>query len=174
MSGKSELRRSVVAMIVFLAVIALYLLVKVPVKTTVKQDVPLDIYENGVVVGETAVHMDGTYCSFLIETEDRFNGRFEIEVADRTCHVYSTASITWPKDREWQTILYFNSGDAFIKEFGLNYIILINPDMTEMAIQLTDGRVLASSETMYRIYVEHFDYDTEKDVTDIIGGIPEF
>ena len=175
MRKKSELRRSVIGLVILAVLIVGFILWNYGIRTDIKQDVTLDIYENGVVVGETAVHMDGTRANHLFGHDDRFAGRFEIELAERTCHAYSSASITWPEDgRQWQTILYFNSGDSFFKEFGLNHCILINPEMTEMAIQLTDGRVLASSETMYEIYTEHFEYDAETGTVTITDGIPEF
>ena len=58
--------------------------------------------------------------------------------------------------------------------FGIEHNLLINPDMTEMAIQMEDGRVLASSEKVYEIYMEYFTYNAANGTTGIASGIPEF
>ena len=176
MREKAELRRSIIALTIFGLLIAAFALVNTSVKTEIKGDVPLDIYENGVVVGETSVHIDGQRGHFLVgKQEDYFSGRFEIELIDRTCNEHYTAHIEWMEDgREYQTIMYFGGGDFFLEQFGLNHVMLVNPTMTEMVIQMRDGRVLASSEAVYNIYMEHFTYNSANGTTGFSSGIPEF
>lgn len=181
MSEKAELRRSILALIVFAVAIVLFSLLKTGFKTEIQRDVHLDIYENGAVVGQTVVHIDGTRAELLlgklIEQEDNFAGRFAVELAERTCSEHTSVRILWHEydyGLTYQTISFWHAGDIFADGFGIEHVLLINPDMTEMAIQMTDGRVLASSQKVYDIYMEHFEYHIENGSTGIVGVVPEF
>ena len=181
MSDAMKEKISKLALIVFAVAIALFSLVKTPFKTEIKRDVTLDIYDNGAVVGQTVVHIDGTRAEFLlgkfIDQDDNFTGRFAIELAERTCHELTSAAIWW-RDHgggmTYQNIAYFSAATSLSDDKTVDHVLLINPDMTEMAIQMTDGRVLASSEKVYNIYMEYFEYHIETGTTRITGGLPEF
>ena len=181
MSDAMKEKISKLALIVFAVAIALFSLVNTSFKTEIKRDVTLDIYDNGAIVGQTVVHIDGTRAEFLLgkltKQEDNFVGRFAIELAERTCSEHTSVWILWHEydyGLTYQTITFWNAGDVFADRFGLEHCLLINPDMTEMAIQMEDGRVLASSEKVYEIYMEYFEYHIETGTTRITGGLPEF
>ncbi len=175
MSDAMKEKISRLALIVFAVAIVLFSLVNTSFKTEIQHNVMLDIYDNGVVVGETAVHIDGTRAHFLVGQEDSFTGRFAIDLAERTCSEHTSVQILWLEDGlDHQSIMFFNGGDFFADGFGVNNVLLINPTMTEMAIQMTDGRVLASSEKVYDIYMEYFTYNAANGTTGIASGIPEF
>ena len=74
----------------------------------------------------------------------------------------------------YQNIAYFSAATSLSDDKTVDHVLLINPEMTEMAIQMTDGRVLASSEKVYNIYMEYFEYHIETGTTRITGGLPEF
>ena len=181
MSDAMKEKISKLALIVFAVAIALFSLVKTPFKTEIKRDVTLDIYDNGAVVGQTVVHIDGTRAEFLLgkltKQEETFTGRFAIELAERTCHELTSAAIWW-RDHgggmRYQGITYFSAATSLSDDKTVDHVLLINPDMTEMAIQMTDGRVLASSEKVYDIYMEYFTYNAANGTTGITSGIPEF
>ena len=181
MSDAMKEKISKLALIVFAVAIALFSLVNTSFKTEIQRDVNLDIYENGVVVGQTVVHIDGTRAEFLLgkltKQEDNFVGRFAIELAERTCSEHTSVKIHWREydyGLQYQNIYFWHAGDIFADGFGIEHNLLINPDMTEMAIQMEDGRVLASSEKVYNIYMEYFEYHIETGTTRITGGLPEF
>ena len=168
-------------LIVFALLIVLFSLTKTAFKTDIQRDVTLDIYENDTVVGETVVHMDGTYAEFLLgkllKQENNFVGRFAVELAERTCSEYTSVKIIWREYNyglAYQNIYFFHAGDIFADGFGIGNTLLINPEMTEMAIQMEDGRVLASSEAVYDIFMEHFRYNPETGTMRVTGGIPKF
>ena len=71
-------------------------------------------------------------------------------------------------------VTYFNAATSLRDDETVKYTLLINPEMTEMAIQMTDGRVLASSEKVYDIYMEYFTYNAANGTTSIASGIPAF
>ena len=181
MSDAMKEKISKLALIVFAVAIALFSLVNTSFKPEIKQDVTLDIYDNGAIVGQTVVHIDGTRAEFLlgkfIDQDDNFTGRFAIELAERTCHELTSAAIWW-RDHgggmTYQNIAYFNAATSLSEGETVECALLINPDMTEMAIQMTDGRVLASSEKVYDIYMEYFTYNAANGTTGITSGIPEF
>ena len=181
MSDAMKEKISKLALIVFAVAIALFSLVKTPFKTEIKRDVTLDIYDNGAVVGQTVVHIDGTRAEPLLgnltKQEETFTGRFAIELAERTCHELTSAAIWWRNHgggMMYQNITYFSAATSLSEGETVECALLINPDMTEMAIQMTDGRVLASSEKVYNIYMEYFEYHIETGTTRITGGLPEF
>lgn len=175
MSDAMKEKISKLALAVFAVAIVLFSVLNTPSKTEIKQDVALDIYENGMIVGETAVHMDGVRVEYLMGKEDDYVGCFAIDLAERTCSEHTSVQIIWLEDGlEHQNIMFFNGGDFFADGFGVNNVLLINPDMTEMAIQMTDGRVLASSEKVYDIYMEYFTYNAANGTTGIASGIPAF
>ena len=181
MSDAMKEKISKLALIVFAVAIALFSLVNTSFKTEIKRDVTLDIYDNGAIVGQTVVHIDGTRAEFLLgkltKQEDNFVGRFAVELAERTCSEHTSVWILWHEydyGLTYQTITFWHAGDVFADGFGLEHYLLINPDMTEMAIQMEDGRVLASSEKVYDIYMEYFEYHIETGTTRITGGLPEF
>ena len=181
MSDAMKEKISKLALAVFAVAIALFSLVNTSFKTEIKRDVTLNIYDNGVVVGQTVVHIDGTRAEFLlgklIDQDDNFAGRFAIELAERTCHELTSAAIWW-RDHGggmmYQNITYFNAATSLRDDETVKYTLLINPEMTEMAIQMTDGRVLASSEKVYDIYMEYFTYNAANGTTSIASGIPAF
>ena len=181
MSDAMKEKISKLALIVFAVAIALFSLVNTSFKTEIKQDVTLDIYDMGTVVGQTVVHIDGTRAEFLLgnltKQEETFTGRFAIELAERTCHELTSVAIWW-RDHgggmTYQGITYFSAATSLSEGETVEYTLLINPDMTEMAIQMTDGRVLASSEKVYNIYMEYFTYNAANGTTGITSGIPEF
>lgn len=181
MSDAMKEKISKLALIVFAVAIALFSLVNTSFKTEIQRDVHLDIYENGAVVGQTVGHIDGTRAEFLLgnltKQEETFTGRFAIELAERTCSEHTSVWILWHEydyGLTYQTISFWHAGDIFADGFGIEHNLLINPDMTEMAIQMEDGRVLASSEKVYNIYMEYFEYHIETGTTRITGGLPEF
>ncbi|MBQ3256034.1 MAG: hypothetical protein IJA67_01280 [Oscillospiraceae bacterium] len=181
MSDAMKEKISKLALIVFAVAIALFSLVNTSFKTEIQRDVHLDIYENGAVVGQTVVHIDGTRAEFLLgnltKQEETFTGRFAIELAERTCHELTSAAIWW-RDHgggmTYQNIAYFSAATSLSEDKTVKHVLLINPDMTEMAIQMTDGRVLASSEKVYDIYMEYFTYNAANGTTGVASGIPEF
>ena len=180
MTEKRKEQLSKIYLIVFALVIVAFSLTKTSFKTDIQRDVDLDIYDNGVVVGQTVVHIDGTREDFLLgellkNQRDSFVGRFAIELAERTCSEHTSVQILWNEGAlNHQQISFWSGGDFLVNEFGVNHVMLINPDMTEMTIQMTDGRVLASSEKVYDIYMAHFTYNGNNGTTGIAGDIPEF
>ena len=181
MSEKRKEQLSKLILIVFALLIVLFSLVKTAFKTDIQRDVVLEIYENGAVVGQTVVHIDGTRAEFLLgkltKQEDVFTGRFAIELSERTCSEHTSVWILWHEydyGLSYQTISFWHAGSVFADGFGIEHTLLINPEMTEMAIQMADGRVLASSEAVYDIYTEYFTYNPKTGNTGIIGVVPEF
>ena len=181
MSDAMKEKISKLALIVFAVAIALFSLVNTSFKTEIHRDVTLDIYDNGTVVGQTVVHIDGTRAEFLLgnltKQEETFTGSFAIELAERTCSEHTSVWILWHEydyGLTYQTISFWHAGDIFADGFGIEHNLLINPDMTEMTIQMEDGRVLASSEKVYDIYMEYFTYNAANGTTGITSGIPEF
>ena len=181
MTEKRKEQLSKIYLIVFALVIVAFSLTKTSFKTDIQRDVDLDIYENGVVVGQTVVHIDGTRAEpllgKLLDQEDNFVGTFAVELAERTCSEHTSVWILWHEydyGLTYQTITFWHAGDVFADGFGIEHYLLINPEMTEMAIQMKDGRVLASSEKVYNIYMEYFTYNAVNGTTGIASGIPEF
>ena len=180
MTEQKKEQLSKLILLVFALLIAAFSLVNTSVKTEIRHDVALDIYDNGTVVGQTVVHIDGTREEFLLgelleNQRDSFVGRFAIELAERTCSEHTSVQILWNEGAlNHQQISFWSGGDFLVNEFAVNHVLLINPNMTEMAIQMKDGRVLASSEMVYDIYMAHFTYNGNNGTTGISGDIPEF
>ena len=81
--------------------------------------------------------------------------------------------LKWNSDTQnTQLIQYYSPG--LNHSDIINSTIIINPEMTQFAVSLKDGSILATSDEVYKIYTEHITYDPERGVTSFKGNIPAF
>lgn len=121
-----------------------------PFETTVRLAIPARIYQDGVVVGETTVHLEGRRSNYLLRDDQYYEGVFHIEAVERTGREGMRVKITWDGAREEQRILYYQN--ATFPELPLHGTLRIRRTLDAFALGLTDGRILATSQGMLEAY----------------------
>lgn len=147
--------KSILKVIVILA-FGFWILSKIPFYSSIKQEITADIYENGVVNGETIVFMEGEKSNYLFSKEQNYWGRFYIDCFERTGRDGMKAGIWWNfggRPDTTQKITYSqNASFPLINEIAP--FMFINEEMNQFAVEFADGRIIASSEEMYQKYME--------------------
>lgn len=121
-----------------------------PFETTKRLSVPAKIYQDGVVVGETLVHIEGRRSNYLLRDGQYYEGVFHIEALERTGREGMRAQIIWVEARETQRILYHQN--ATFPEMPLHGTLRIHRNLEDFALGLSDGRILATSQEMLEAY----------------------
>ena len=102
------------------------------------------MYQDGAVIAETSVFVKGTQKTFG-KGKDNFVGKFQVECLDKTMDEHLMARITWDSIGEgFHDIVYFRSGPEYV-ETGIQRYLYISRDMRSFALELDDGRIIATS-----------------------------
>lgn len=159
--------------VIAILVIGVWILSKMPFNKNINQEISAQIYENGVVTGETKVVIDGERSHYLFTDNESFHGKFYILSYEKTGRENMTASVEWNNEENIQRLLYFQNGT--FPSMDIVNTLIINDEMTEFALMFTDGTVAATSDEIYHIYTKHISYDRDKKVMSIndVKGIPE-
>lgn len=154
------------------AAAALWVLSLIPFTKEIDRTIPARIYEDGAVIGETALSLKGEKTRYLFGRENSYNGTFAIGCYERSCRDGALASVTWEKEMNYQRLHWFYKGDLPLWDTVSS--ILINEDMDAFALMFTDGRVIASRDEMYELFSAHISYDPDREVTSLTGPVPDF
>lgn len=132
----------------------IWILSIIPFNQNINHTIPAQLYENGVAVAETEVHIEGVKSNPLFRNNDSFHGKFHVLSHDKTTRDDVNAGISWNRDDHIQTIRYITY--ATHQETDVMHLMLINKDMTKFALTFNDGRILATSDELYKLYERHF------------------
>lgn len=111
-------------------------------------EIPAFIYENGVKTGETVVVIDG---SLRTAGEKSFQGKFYIEGVETTGREQVSGYITWDRIVEgYQEIRYYRPGNLEL-DAGIKRDLYISPDMQQFALELKDGRIVATNDCLAKL-----------------------
>lgn len=112
--------------------------------TAIDRTVPVQIYENGVVTGETEVTLRGELTQYLLG-ERFFTGSVEIPLLEKTCSEHTQAQIHWNEDGlSHLSYRYY----ADFKDLSVSST-RFTKDLQGFAIGLADGRILATDYFYY-------------------------
>lgn len=129
----------------------------------VSSDVPALIYEDGTVVGETIVTIEG---SIKVIGKRKFFGKFIIPEAKKTNRGQVDAMILWDEPVEGlQKLEYSEPGLVWI-DTGVYALAYVSPDLKQFAVTLEDGRIIATNEALaelQNIYMWRYALSYEKD-----------
>lgn len=110
--------------------------------------IPAVIYENGETVGETFVTIEGSLQSV---GEKSFNGKFFIDCVEVTGRDGVNGYITWDRIEEgYQEISYSRAGNLGY-DAGIKPYLYISPDMQQFALELNDGRIVATDSCLAKL-----------------------
>jgi len=138
--------------VVVLLVIGLWILSKIPFSSKINQEITAIIYENGIVTGETTVHMSGKKSNYLFSYKENYWGIFYIDFYEKTRRDSMNARISWISKDILQKITYSqNASFPLIGE--ISPFMLINKKMDKFALEFADGRIIATSEDVYHDYL---------------------
>lgn len=155
-----------------ISIVLLWILSMIPFSSKIEQEIPAAIYKNGVVSEQTHVSISGKRTNYLVR-DNSFEGIFFIHAIEKTGWQDVRAFIKWDDNTQNLQWIYYYSPGLNHSDI-INSIIIINPEMTQFAVSLKDGSVLAASDEIYGIYAEHISYDPENGTTSIKGNIPAF
>ena len=109
--------------------------------------VPAMVYCDGAVVEETTVTVRGTQKTYG-KGNDNFVGRFAIACLEKTADDTLSARISWDTVEEgFHEIEYFRSGTEYVN-VGIKRYLYISRDMKSFALELIDGRVIATNHAL--------------------------
>lgn len=145
-------------------------LLSLPFKKTIRQEITADIYTDGIVTGTTTVTMDGKKTRYLVHPNS-FVGEFAVEAVEKTCREDIGASIQWENGFNAQQILYMGHGQFYTDL--IPSVLLISEDMERFAFYLLDGSVAATSKEVYETFTEHVAWVPERGGFSITGNLPE-
>lgn len=151
---KQKLKTIVTISIVLL--IGICIIDKTPFNKNINRRIIANIYEDGLVIGQTTIVIDGEKSNYLFRKTDKFSGVFLIPYAEKTDRSELLTYITWNGEDNTQRIGYFYKGSMKLaQDMGLVPVLLINDSMTRFAIMLTDHKVIATSKELYDLYTNH-------------------
>lgn len=127
-------------------------LARLPFPVDIDQNVQAVIIEDGINTGTTNVTITGTRTNYLFSSTQTFVGTFSIQAISSIQDDELIANVVWYHNTQVQKITYTQDGSAISTEVKND--ALVSQDMTEFALELTDGTVIASSETMYHVYMD--------------------
>lgn len=105
-------------------------------------EVTAAIYEDGEKVDETTVTVDGTLQRI---GPKNFQGKFSIDCVPETTVEHTSGYIQWDHmEKGYQTISFYRIGLLNIHT-GITPYLYISPDMREFALELEDGRIVATN-----------------------------
>lgn len=110
----------------------------------IDQTVPATVFVNDTAVSETVIEINGDQRLHLQSSELTLTyvGSFEIEYYERSCRPGTKAKIKWLDD-EVQYITFFQGGNSSFLDIEK---IIIDEQMSEIAVALSDGTIIATSE----------------------------
>ena len=147
--------KSILKVIVILAFV-FWILSKIPFYSNINQEITANIYENGVITGETTVFMEGERSNYLFSKEQNYWGRFYIDCFERTGRDGMNASIRWNFGSGSDTTqkITYSQNASFPLTNEIAPFMLLNKEMNQFAVEFADGRIIAASEEMYQKFME--------------------
>ncbi|WMJ84976.1 hypothetical protein ACS3UN_04425 [Oscillospiraceae bacterium LTW-04] len=153
-------------------IIGIWILDKIPFNQNINHEISVNIYNNGTVIDETTVLINGEKSNYLFTQEERFWGKFQILAYEESTRENMNVSIKWNNEDNMQSILYMLPGD--FPDMDVMRIILINDQMTKFALMFEDGTIVATSNDLYQLYIKHISINKTggMSVKDV-NGIPK-
>lgn len=151
--------------VVVILVVGFWVLSIIPFNQNIKQEISANIYENEVMIGETTVFIDGEKSNYLFRHDDSFDGKFYIQSYEKTGRDGMSASIRWGDENNIQRLVYFQNGT--FPSMDVISTMIISEKMTHFALMFTDGTVIATSDEIYKLYIQHISYDPDTGSTSI-------
>ena len=112
----------------------------------IARTVTAGIYQDAERVGETTVTIEG---SLYWLGERSFWGTFAVEAAEKTCREGTYGSVSWGREEtEGYQEIYWGRAGVTRVETEVQPDCYVSPDLQRFALTLSDGRVVATDETL--------------------------
>lgn len=146
-----------IELLLLLAVLSVVILLQHPLKTNVEKGISAMVYQDGKAVEETVIQIDGSVLRGPFAREASFSGHFVIPQWEPSSWPKTFAKIVWDVwEQEAETLeeqhIIFYQIDGGIPDTPVEGRLLIDLEMKEFALGLTDGRIIATSEQTYEQY----------------------
>jgi hypothetical protein len=161
-------RYKTIAKVLVVLAVGLRVLYSMPFNQPIKQEISAHLYKDGAAIDQTTVFMDGEKSNYFLRRDDSFQGRFFIQSYEKTGRDGMRASIGWGDRDNMQRLVYFQNGT--FPPMDVVGCIMINETMTQFAVMLTDGTVVATSDAVYEIYKRHISYDPDTGAISIVAA----
>lgn len=144
--------------VVLLIMVAAWVISKIPFNKNIDQQISANIYKDGTIIGQTTVSMIGEKSRYIFRP-DGFIGEFRIPYVEKTDIDELQTYISWNGEYNLQSISHYYKGKfTTADKRGLANYLLINKDMTNFSIMLTDNTMIATSDELYELYTNHISY----------------
>lgn len=173
---KQRIKR-IIAVVIALAVV-FWIVDKIPFNTKIDLEISANIYQNSQVSGQTTVTLTGEKSNYLFNPADQFVGWFYLPLVEATADEGLQTSIKWSlrRDENLRHLGFFRVGDFVLAEdLGIVPYLLTSEDLSQFALMLTDGRIVATSDELAELYTKHITWHGDTTSTTITGAnvIPE-
>ena len=90
-------------MLLIIVGVTYWILSGITLKTDVKEDISIQIYENDKYVNDSTVYIDGIVHKYLFSEKQYFTGEFNLENFDKQT---PNAWIQWSKDKDMRSFVF--------------------------------------------------------------------
>lgn len=145
--------------IIYMGIIAViilagvWILSRVTLKEEITRTAAVEIYENGVVTGQSNVLIDGVIHNHILRDRQYYDGDFRLEEFDKNS---GTAHIEWWDftGRDLQRVIFVERGPQSGTRLNIHYWLLVDKEMNDFAFGFNDGKIAATSKEMYDQYIQ--------------------
>lgn len=144
-------KRAGVAIVLLLGVSALWgIIIYRPHE--IDKELQASVYRNGEVLQQTSINILGEVRKRWGSSDVQYDGDFAIAYLTDTCDPDTQAHIEWYDGAEMQSLIYSNN--ASYSSFNVKSKIVIDKEMNNIALELEDGMIIATSREVYDKYNE--------------------
>ncbi|MCR4962895.1 MAG: hypothetical protein K6B40_03310 [Firmicutes bacterium] len=138
-------------LLVSFTALILYMIIHIPIHSrAIDQQIAANVYADGVETAKTCIVMKGEITKRSFSDTWYYRGTFCIECCPSTCGEGVAAQISQEKGAGLGRIGYYHHGD--FTTLALTGRILVDEDMSNIAVELEDGTIVATSEEAYSAY----------------------
>lgn len=157
-----------------LIIACVWLLCRISFPQNIFQQIRAEVYADGACIGTETITIDGSKTGGLFTGKQEFYGRMHIPSAAQTASETLKMQIFWDKELGYQRIICIPQPGTVTnaEAIGLVPCMLTNRDMTQFALMLTDGTVIATSAELHALYRRHIAWDASANRLSVTGPIP--
>ena len=156
------------AIIVVTLALGIWGLYEAPFNEELNGKISANVYKDGVITSDTTVAMYGQKSNYLFHDDNRFEGKFIIPSYEIT---YGGTAIINRMDNTNMHNLFYAQLEPFAEQ-EIHAPLLINEYMSEFALMIIDGTVIATSDELYAIFIKHVHADAGGTTIRHIDEIP--
>lgn len=156
-ANNNSKRKKIIVIAVILLILVYFIDLFAFIKKPIDLKIPADIYENNQAIDSTYVEFEGKL-SLSALYSNKFTGLIKMHTAEMEVPETMNIFLLWSGDSEYDTngtwFLYpASSTGEYIKTLSMDYVV-ITKDMKEFAMAFDDGKIIATSNEIYKQLID--------------------